>query len=68
MLSRRDISLDSSDEDSTYKFECCRFVDRNWESVIAHELILVHVCNFFSSFFFSEKSVTTVLMNIIEGQ
>jgi hypothetical protein len=49
-MSRRDISLDSSDEDSRSKFECCRFLDRNWESVIAHELILLHVRNFFSSF------------------
>ena len=60
MLARRDISLDSSDEDSRYKFECCRFVDRNWKSVIAPELILVHVRNFSPPIFFSYKSVTTV--------
>lgn len=49
MLSRRDISMDSSDEDSRSKFECSRFVHRNWEAVIAYELILIHIRNFFSS-------------------
>jgi hypothetical protein len=49
MLSRRDISMDSSGEDSRSKFECRRFVHRNRESVIAYELILIHIRNFFSS-------------------